>query len=288
MGETAAGRFCGECGQPRPEEGRFCPGCGSDAAPPASSVEPPEPAHAEEDAAPHPHAFAETVAFATPPMTPPAPVAPIAAVTPVVPAPGVAAPVVAAPVGAMAAPVAAVAAPVAPARRTSTFPLVLAAILVPLVAAAFFGGWWWQTHQRSASAPQAAPTPSSATVQPAADVMPKPAGPAPAGIQPSVEPSPTALPDVVAGAEAVECERVGTGQYAAVARATKETSCEFARAVRVEYLRAGLSGTPGEVTADSPVTGRSYVMHCEGRQPVRCTGGTNAVVLLYGGRLVLS
>ncbi|OBI82705.1 hypothetical protein A9X00_07090 [Mycobacterium sp. 1245805.9] len=70
--------------------------------------------------------------------------------------------------------------------------------------------------------------------------------------------------------------------------ATTVTSCAFADNVRRAYL---VQGGPG-VVAYSPVTGDTYTMECiggftahlsDGRavQAARCTGGNNAVVLVW-------
>lgn len=66
------------------------------------------------------------------------------------------------------------------------------------------------------------------------------------------------------------------------------TSCQFAMNVRDSYLRQG----GPTVIAYSPVTGDSYEMDCQAGysarladgstvDSVRCTGGNNAVVILW-------
>jgi hypothetical protein len=104
---------------------------------------------------------------------------------------------------------------------------------------------------------------------------------------PTLTQSSSAYPDVSVPAGSKECARTGTGPFDAVGTANESTSCPFAVNVRDAYVAAGLNGTPGHVTASSPVTGQSYDMTCSGSQPVLCTGGVAARVVLYGGRLVV-
>lgn len=65
----------------------------------------------------------------------------------------------------------------------------------------------------------------------------------------------------------------------------KVTSCGFAVNVRDAYVAylAKQSGADSNVTlkVKSPVTKESYTMTCEGKGPVTCRGGTNALVYLY-------
>jgi hypothetical protein len=82
-----------------------------------------------------------------------------------------------------------------------------------------------------------------------------------------------------------ECARSGTGPYAAVGTDNESTSCPFAINVQAAYLESGLDGGPGTVTAYSPVTGKTYDLSCSGSQPVLCTGGVAARVVIYGGEL---
>lgn len=64
------------------------------------------------------------------------------------------------------------------------------------------------------------------------------------------------------------------------------TSCPFAENVEKAF-RAARCGSYGcsvdavTVTAFSPVTGRTYVMHCSSGPPLVCRGGVNALVELY-------
>lgn len=56
-----------------------------------------------------------------------------------------------------------------------------------------------------------------------------------------------------------------------------DTSCPFAKNVTKAWLNAG----GPTVKAFSPVTGRSYVMHCTAGSPHVCKGGINALVVFY-------
>lgn len=94
-------------------------------------------------------------------------------------------------------------------------------------------------------------------------------------------------PDVVAPPGSKECGRFGTGPLAAAGTANETTSCPFSLNVHEAYLATGLNGTPGQVTAYSPVTEKWYTLDCSGWQPVLCTGGVAARVILYGGELVV-
>jgi hypothetical protein len=85
-----------------------------------------------------------------------------------------------------------------------------------------------------------------------------------------------------------ECERSGTGPYAAVASANDHTSCPFAVNVRDAYVRSGASGEAVYIDVYSPTTKTKYTMQCRGDQPVTCTGGNDAVVYLYGGNATFS
>ncbi|NCD18371.1 MAG: hypothetical protein EOL89_00040 [Actinobacteria bacterium] len=100
--------------------------------------------------------------------------------------------------------------------------------------------------------------------------------------------SPETFPDVVVPPGSKECGRFGSGPLAAVGTANETTSCPFSLNVHTEYLASGLDGTPGQVTAWSPVTEKWYTLDCSGSQPVLCTGGVAARVILYGGSLVIS
>lgn len=66
----------------------------------------------------------------------------------------------------------------------------------------------------------------------------------------------------------------------AVGTGTDVTSCEFALAVRDAYVAGGSSGS-ANLRVTSPVTNKAYTMSCSGEAVTRCTGGNNAVVVLY-------
>jgi len=94
-------------------------------------------------------------------------------------------------------------------------------------------------------------------------------------------------PEVVVPPGSKECGHFGTGPLAAAGTANETTSCPFSLNVHEAYLATGLNGTPGQVTAYSPVTEKWYTLDCSGWQPVLCTGGVAARVILYGGELVV-
>lgn len=73
----------------------------------------------------------------------------------------------------------------------------------------------------------------------------------------------------------------GPSSGVSVASGTDVTSCDFAVAVRDAYVAdtGGSGNTTLRVT--SPVTGKAYTMRCSGKDVTRCTGGNNAVVVLY-------
>lgn len=66
-----------------------------------------------------------------------------------------------------------------------------------------------------------------------------------------------------------------------VGRGTSVTSCAFASAVRDAYLAQDPQGGSASLEVRSPVTKKSYTMTCSGEAVTRCTGGNNAVVVLY-------
>lgn len=174
--------------------------------------------------------------------------------------------------------------------RKSALLAPIAAGAVVVTALGIAGGWIVAHRNADTPAPADAQARSTST----APAMPAPAPASGAGATPvtpapataAAVPSTQPLTDLVAGAEAVECSRTGSGPFAAVARGTAVTSCEFAVVVRNEYLRSGLDGADGTLEATSPVTGQTYTMRCVGHQPVRCEGGNRAQVLIYGGRLI--
>lgn len=79
-----------------------------------------------------------------------------------------------------------------------------------------------------------------------------------------------------------ECSDSGGDLYPRSGRGTDNTTCPFARSVRDAYLGAGHIGGAATIEADSPVTGQTYTMRCNGTDEfVVCRGGNNAVVYLY-------
>jgi hypothetical protein len=79
------------------------------------------------------------------------------------------------------------------------------------------------------------------------------------------------------------CGRSGNGPYAAVAVGNDHTTCEFASNMRDAYISSGAQGAPIRLSVYSPRTHKWYDMTCSGDQPVRCTGGNDAIIYLYGG-----
>ena len=63
--------------------------------------------------------------------------------------------------------------------------------------------------------------------------------------------------------------------------------CPFAANVRVAYMDALARGDTSQVHAYSPTTQLWYDLQCSGEQPVRCTGGRAARVIIYGGELLV-
>ncbi|MGE9808336.1 hypothetical protein [Janibacter sp. G1551] len=61
------------------------------------------------------------------------------------------------------------------------------------------------------------------------------------------------------------------------------TTCDFALRVRDAYADSAAAKTGGQVSvrAQSPVTGKTYTMSCSGDDVTTCTGGNDAVVLIY-------
>lgn len=75
-------------------------------------------------------------------------------------------------------------------------------------------------------------------------------------------------------------ECAGPSGGVAVGTGTDVTSCGFALAVRDAYVAGGSNG-PATLRVTSPVTNKAYTMSCSGEAVTRCTGGNNAVVVLY-------
>lgn len=65
------------------------------------------------------------------------------------------------------------------------------------------------------------------------------------------------------------------------AAGTEVTSCQFAEAVRGQYVQQPTRGTTVTLNVLSPVTSQAYVMTCTGNHIVMCTGGNSALVYIY-------
>lgn len=83
----------------------------------------------------------------------------------------------------------------------------------------------------------------------------------------------------VAPAGVKQC--AGPSGGAAVGAGSTVTSCEFATAVRDAYLADAPDGGKATVRVTSPVTDKAYTMRCTGAAVTRCTGGNDAVVVIY-------
>ncbi|WP_295697006.1 zinc-ribbon domain-containing protein [Lapillicoccus sp.] len=137
---------------------------------------------------------------------------------------------------------------------------------------------------RPASSPTASlPAASASASAPRATTPPPVAGGATPKATAPPSPSQAAYPAVALPAGSTVCPAVATGAYAHVAAGNSSTSCEFAAAVRAAYEPVAAPGGSVTVQATSPRTGKTYSMTCSGNQPVLCTGGNNAQVILYGG-----
>ena len=88
--------------------------------------------------------------------------------------------------------------------------------------------------------------------------------------------SPTRSGELPAGVRSCAGPKDGV----AVGRGTEVTSCDFAVAVREAYLAESSSGSVS-LEVRSPVTKKDYTMSCSGQVVTRCTGGNDAVVVLY-------
>lgn len=76
-------------------------------------------------------------------------------------------------------------------------------------------------------------------------------------------------------------EVFSNNEFATSAVGSAATSCEFAEAVRFQYVSQPQRRTTVSLDANSPVTGRTYRMTCSGDRVVTCTGGSNALIFLY-------
>lgn len=73
----------------------------------------------------------------------------------------------------------------------------------------------------------------------------------------------------------------GPKQGTSVGRGSEVTSCAFAGAVRDAYLAEDPTSGSTKLEVRSPVTKKNYTMTCTGSTVTRCTGGNDAVVVLY-------
>ena len=135
----------------------------------------------------------------------------------------------------------------------------------------------------SSGGPAAGGQADTSTTAPASDdsstTSPPPDTPVPAEPTDTQTSEPVVLPD-----GAVQCPQRLDDPAARLqhsARGNDVTTCPFAENVRKEYLDQDVDGTQIEVRAYSPVTKKTYRMTCRGTTLVRCTGGENALVLVY-------
>jgi hypothetical protein len=157
--------------------------------------------------------------------------------------------------------------------------LIAAAIFVPLTALVVIIGLWLQQRSKPpAPEPSRAPQPTSAVASPPVTVT----APPPVTVTQPPAPPPVTVTAPPANETFIICPDGHSGV------ATGVTSCQFAMNVRQSYL----SGGGPTVIAYSPVTGDTYQMQCLSGytshlnngltvNSVRCTGGNNAVVILW-------
>lgn len=152
----------------------------------------------------------------------------------------------------------------APAKRSKVFPVMFSLLAVAILALGGIVGWLLFSGTNNDSG-TTSPTAAAAPAQP------NPSAPAPTN---------SATPALPAGAKPCPPASGASGSYTRSATGNATTSCPFAEEVRAAYDAAGAH--PRQITATSPVTGKSYTMSCTASgQVVTCTGGTNAVVHLY-------
>jgi hypothetical protein len=158
--------------------------------------------------------------------------------------------------------------------------LIAAAIFVPLTALfVIIGLWLQQPRKPPAPEPPRVPQTTAVATPPVTVTAPPPL---------TVTQAPPAAPPPVTAAAppANETFLICPDGHSGVA--TGVTSCQFAMNVRSSYLRQG----GPTVIAYSPVTDDSYQMDCHPGysarlangatvDAVRCTGGNNAVVILW-------
>lgn len=167
-----------------------------------------------------------------------------------------------------------------PPRPRWLIPAAAAAVVTVIAVLA-----WWVIAGRSATPP---PTSAGTTVVTAPSVVTATATTTVVVAQPA--PASTFAPPAAPSYASVHlpttakiCGSLASGPYAQVATGNESTSCPFALNVQTAYIQAGGSGAPIIINAYSPVTTKWYSMTCSGDQPVTCTGGVAAIVVLFGG-----
>lgn len=149
--------------------------------------------------------------------------------------------------------------PAGPRSSAWMWAVIVAAVLAVLGVVGFF----WVLPQIVSHHPDEGSAPTKAeTVTPSGTEPVTPSG--------TVPPYSTPCPTVFSNAE-FATSAVGSGA----------TSCEFAEAVRFQYVSQPQRGTTVTLDANSPVTGQTYSMTCTGDRVVTCTGGNNAIIYLY-------
>jgi hypothetical protein len=162
--------------------------------------------------------------------------------------------------------------------------LIAAAIFVPLTALVVIIGLWMQQPRKPpVPEPSRVPQTTTAVATPPVTVT----APPPVTVTQAAPPTVTvAPPPPVAAPPSHETFLICPDGHSGVA--TSVTSCQFAMNLRDSYLS---DGGP-VVSAYSPVTGDTYQMVChsgltarlsdgETVNAVRCTGGNDAVVILW-------
>lgn len=167
--------------------------------------------------------------------------------------------------------------PAAQPRKKSSLPLVLVGLLA--VGLAGYGatrvlGSDQAAKSPASTAPVAAQTPQTSAVQTTQQAAQQATtvAPAPATTQRVIQ-----LP-----AGATTCSQSGTADpFTNVASGNSVTSCPFAQQVLSDYRGHGGNGGSASFRSYSTVTGKSYPMTCVGGDVVTCTGGNQAVVLIW-------
>lgn len=162
--------------------------------------------------------------------------------------------------------------------------LIAAAIFIPLTALVVIIGLWLQKPRKPPvpELPELSRVPQTTTAMAAPPITVT----APPPVTMTQTPAPVPPPVTVTAPAANETFLICPDGHSGVA--TSVTSCQFAINVRTSYE---INGGP-IVTAYSPVTGDSYEMVCqpgitahlsdgETVNAIRCTGGNNAVVILW-------